>query len=70
MKTPNLIDILQEPTETKASTNLPNPDDFFQPEEADDNFDIFSKENDDETEEETSTGEKELSEEYCVKTHQ
>ena len=44
MKTPDLIDILKEPTEKKSIFTEPDPDDFIQPEEPEGNsaFDIFS----------------------------
>ena len=44
MKTPDLIDILKEPTEKKSIFTEPDPDDFLQPEESDESgsFDFFS----------------------------
>ena len=44
MKTPDLIDILNEPTESKSIFKEPDPDDFLTHEEPDEtgSFDIFS----------------------------
>lgn len=44
MKTPDLIDILNEPTESKSIFTEPDPDDFLTPEDTEDShsFDMFS----------------------------
>jgi len=44
MKTPDLIDILKEPTEKKSIFTEPDPDDFLQPEKTEENgsFDFFT----------------------------
>lgn len=59
MKTPDLIDILKEPTEKKSIFTQPDPDDFLQPDESDTNNEsnFFSSAN--QTPEEKEPAEKE-----------